>query len=169
MLSLYGGFPAYSPEPLQKLKYRVWWGTPGRIIALKVNQTLTSLQCSAVFQIHLYLIILEARLEHAVSVQSREKTFVERWAEFSHRSFLLYILYLHLLKWFHKITSTSMSFLVISFLLVMSLFYPSTHLGLTSHTFCLHSEINPVLGSAEECLNLWFKWIQLLWQKLWRG
>lgn len=165
VLSLYGGFSASSPAPLQRLKYRVRW----RITALKVKQTLRSLQCSAVFQIHLCLIILAARLKHAMHVQSREKTFGERWAEFSHKSFLLYILYLHLLKWFHKITCTSMSFLVISFLLVMSLFYPSIHLGLTLHTFCLHNEINPVLGSAEECLNLWFKWIQLLWQKLWKS
>lgn len=47
-----------------------------------------------------------------------------------------------------------MSILVLSFLLVMSLNFPSTHLGLTLHTFCLHSEINPIMGYAEECLNL---------------
>lgn len=93
VLSLYGGFPASSPAPLQRLKCRVWWRTPGRITAFRVNQTLTSLWFSAVFQIHLHLIILEARLEHAVCGQSREKIFGQRQAEFSHRSFLLYMLY----------------------------------------------------------------------------
>lgn len=47
-----------------------------------------------------------------------------------------------------------MSILVLSFLLVMSLNFPSTRLGLTLHTFCLHSEINLIMGYAEECLNL---------------
>lgn len=61
----------------------MWWRTPGRIIAFKVNQTLTSLQCSAVFQIQLCLIVLEAGLEHAMHVQSKERKHLEKdWQKF---------------------------------------------------------------------------------------
>lgn len=84
-------------------------------------------------------------------VQSKErKLWGKDWQNFLTE----FSAYLHLLKWVHKIIYTFMSILVLSFLLVMSLNFPSTHLGLTLHTFCLHSEINPVMGSAKECLNL---------------
>lgn len=53
-------------------------------MAFKVNQTITSLQCSAVFQIHLHFIILEAGLEHAMPVQSKERKHLGKdWQTFS--------------------------------------------------------------------------------------
>lgn len=47
-----------------------------------------------------------------------------------------------------------MSVLVISFPIGYALNFSSICVVFNFHSCCLHSEINPTLGSAQECLNL---------------
>lgn len=147
--SLHKGLPAPSPEPLQRQKCDVWWRTPGGTTVFWAKRMLGDLWCSGCLSDVVVVVNHLSSKTGAGSAPSEQTGGVwgKRLSELSCCRCFIYPCGNGFLKLFINLWA-----LQSSFPLVMSLNFPSTCVRLTFH--CLQSEINPVLGSAQECLNL---------------